>query len=569
MDTIAAANVLAYCVQAATVAVFAALLPSLLRLDRATARYRIARAALALCLALPWLQLRQPAPQGGSRVLTSITSATGMPVPVTAPSAATVAWPSPVLTVVLAGIVLRLGWLAVGLVRLRRLRTEGVPMDPADRAAVLNLAGAAADLRVVDGLPQPVTFGYRRPVVLLPGAIRGAAPAIRDAVVLHELIHVRRQDWLSVLAEEILRALFWFHPPLRWLIARIQQAREEIVDARVVSLTGQRRTYIEALISFADARTPVAPVSAFGRPRHLFRRIVLISREPAMSNRRVAVSSAAIAAIVLAAAWTAMGAFPFTAAYAAQQLLSSPGPLEQAAVPIGTDNPIPERTRYVAPEYPDLAASDNAFAYVTLRITLDATGSVAEERLSAFSLKTPRFDLRIPASDHAQHDLDAFLEKDSRPDVPRPLIAALIDAAASAVGQWRYAPPAQAPIAFDVSISFAPAAGGVASATAGNPPPEWTDAIRVNGVIKPPTKVKHVSPIYPPEVMAAKIQGVVILDIKIGGDGRVADVHVLRSIPELDQAAIDAVRQWEFTPTLLNGAPTAVAVTVTVSFTLK
>jgi protein TonB len=69
--------------------------------------------------------------------------------------------------------------------------------------------------------------------------------------------------------------------------------------------------------------------------------------------------------------------------------------------------------------------------------------------------------------------------------------------------------------------------------------------------------------------MAAKVQGVVILETTIDGDGRVSDVRVLRSIPELDQAAMDAVRQWEFTPTLLNGAPTPVVVTVTVQFTLR
>ena len=69
--------------------------------------------------------------------------------------------------------------------------------------------------------------------------------------------------------------------------------------------------------------------------------------------------------------------------------------------------------------------------------------------------------------------------------------------------------------------------------------------------------------------MTAKVQGVVILEVTIDGEGHVADTRVLRSIPLLDQAAIDAVRQWEFTPTLLNGQPTAVRMTVTVQFTLQ
>ena len=62
------------------------------------------------------------------------------------------------------------------------------------------------------------------------------------------------------------------------------------------------------------------------------------------------------------------------------------------------------------------------------------------------------------------------------------------------------------------------------------------------------------------------IRGVVILEIIIGPDGKVSDVKVLRSIPQLDQAAIDAARQWRYEPTLLNGAPVPVIMTATVNF---
>ena len=87
--------------------------------------------------------------------------------------------------------------------------------------------------------------------------------------------------------------------------------------------------------------------------------------------------------------------------------------------------------------------------------------------------------------------------------------------------------------------------------------------------IRAPTKVKDVSPIYPSIAQAARVQGVVILEAVIGSDGVVKDARVLRSIPLLDQAALDAVRQWVFTPTLLSGVPVPVVMTVTVSFTLK
>ena len=75
-------------------------------------------------------------------------------------------------------------------------------------------------------------------------------------------------------------------------------------------------------------------------------------------------------------------------------------------------------------------------------------------------------------------------------------------------------------------------------------------------------------PVYPQTARDAGVQGVVILEIVIGEDGAVANARVLRSIPLLDQAALDAVRQWRYEPTLLNGVPTSVIMTATVNFSL-
>ena len=93
--------------------------------------------------------------------------------------------------------------------------------------------------------------------------------------------------------------------------------------------------------------------------------------------------------------------------------------------------------------------------------------------------------------------------------------------------------------------------------------------VRVGGNIRTPTKVKDVRPLYPPSAQAAGIQGVVILEARIDVDGRVYDAKVLRSIPELDDAALTAVRQWEFTPTEVNGVLVPVIMTVTVNFSLQ
>lgn len=99
------------------------------------------------------------------------------------------------------------------------------------------------------------------------------------------------------------------------------------------------------------------------------------------------------------------------------------------------------------------------------------------------------------------------------------------------------------------------------------PPAPQPPIAHPGGNIKPPQKITDVAPPYPPLALAAGIEGVVILETVIAEDGSVRGVHVLRPIhPLLDAAAMEAVRQWRFTPTLLNGQPVPVVMTVTVEF---
>ncbi len=112
---------------------------------------------------------------------------------------------------------------------------------------------------------------------------------------------------------------------------------------------------------------------------------------------------------------------------------------------------------------------------------------------------------------------------------------------------------------------------GDASAVLAPPPaapPPPSQPVPVGGKVAPPAKVRGADPVYPAIAQAARVQGLVILQAVIGEDGRVRDVRVMKSIPLLDQAAVDAVRQWEYSPTLLNGVPVPVVMTVTVRFNL-
>jgi periplasmic protein TonB len=94
--------------------------------------------------------------------------------------------------------------------------------------------------------------------------------------------------------------------------------------------------------------------------------------------------------------------------------------------------------------------------------------------------------------------------------------------------------------------------------------------VRPGGDIRQPERIRYVAPVYPPLAMSARVHGMVIIEAIISTDGRVQGARVLRSdSPLLNQAALDAVREWTYSPTLLNGVPVAVIMTVTVHFKLQ
>jgi protein TonB len=125
------------------------------------------------------------------------------------------------------------------------------------------------------------------------------------------------------------------------------------------------------------------------------------------------------------------------------------------------------------------------------------------------------------------------------------------------------------------TTGLVPGGGGEPLAAPPAPPPalarpaDTPAPVRLNSGVRGPTKIKDIAPAYPRMAQAARVQGVVIIEATIGPTGAVQDARILRSIPLLDAAALEAVRQWEYTPTLLNGQPVAVLMTITVNFTLR
>jgi protein TonB len=107
--------------------------------------------------------------------------------------------------------------------------------------------------------------------------------------------------------------------------------------------------------------------------------------------------------------------------------------------------------------------------------------------------------------------------------------------------------------------------GGLPDSLAEPPPPR---PLRVSGLVREPVKIKHVAPVYPPVAVAGKIEGSVSLEALVDERGRVVDVRVLEGNPLFEEAALEAVRQWLYTPTLLDGVPVSLILTVTVHFQL-
>jgi len=100
-------------------------------------------------------------------------------------------------------------------------------------------------------------------------------------------------------------------------------------------------------------------------------------------------------------------------------------------------------------------------------------------------------------------------------------------------------------------------------------PPSSAPPVRVGGAIGEPRRVHYVAPVFPAVARTSRTEGVVILEIVVTRDGLIRDATLLRSHPMFDQAALDAVRQWRYTPTTLNGTPVDVTMTVTVRFNLE
>ncbi len=221
------ANLIAWVAQATVLAVVAASLPTLLRVRGPRMRLVFWQVALGLILLLPILQPWQVVT---TTVAEQATVVIGEQSRVAA--LASSSWIRQLPLFLGVGALIRLLWLGLGVARLAAYRKRAHALKPTSRArALMEHLAIRPRIAESDRVWVPVTFGIRRPTILVPRGFDALDDASRTAVLCHEMVHVARRDASVVLVEELLRAVAWFHPGV--LHSRFQRSPRSHIGCRV------------------------------------------------------------------------------------------------------------------------------------------------------------------------------------------------------------------------------------------------------------------------------------------------------------------------------------------------
>ncbi|MBI3280078.1 MAG: M56 family metallopeptidase [Acidobacteria bacterium] len=650
-------NIASWSAQIAILVLAGACLPSTLRLRLPGARLIFWQALLLACLAIrllqPWRrEVIRLAPASSAREV-------AIPVsPPAAPPAGPAPWPGWALAVLGGGAAARLAWLAAGIRRIARYRRRSFPFEGGELLRDLEWqVGSSARVCVSERVAGPVTFGVIEPVILVPPGFTDMPAAAQRAILCHELLHVRRRDWLATIAEEMLGALLWFHPAVWWLLSRIRLAREQTVDRAVVRLTTDRDRYLATLLAIAGARLEpdLAPATLFLRRRHLVQRVSFLMKGGNMSIRHLAAASTGLTILSVAAGFVAIRLFPLKAA---PQILG-----QEAGQRIAVETSGFKILHRSTVSYPREARAKRIEGAVTLDLTIAADGTVSDARVAAGpeelrraalqnflqwhfandsqrpgttqvtiefrlppegavpaapvvrreSLPGPEPSLRalrkfnlefLPAAlreklepelgplegqlmDNAllervrriaenadshlytrvQDDtISLLLRETGNPELGH--VAVMIDkmrtAAAGAEATGNTARDMSVMVEKMVAAAQGGTPGGDSSVRADRP-----GSVRVGGQVQASKLISAPAPQYPPLARQARIQGTVRFNVVIGHEGSVQNLTLINGHPLLVPPAQEAVRQYLYQPTLLNGQPVEVITTVDVNFVLE
>lgn len=430
------------------------------------------------------------------------------------------------LAVWLCGLLVTASRPVAGLVRLSRVarRAARVEAGPIARIA----ANVAAEYRLsrpvtLLQVPDPdllATWGAWRPKVVLPSHAGEWSDDRVYTVLCHELAHVRRQDWAVQLASEGVRIACWFNP-LAWLACRaLRRESERACDDEVLARGVAPRAYAGHLLALARRCRDLSTAWAVPMARRsTLERRVAAMLDPNLDRRPLTRYAAAL---------TVVAVMSLALPVAVIRAQSSPAPLEGVVYdPTGA-------------VLPGVALSLRDDQGTSFEVTTDGAGYFT-------------FPTVAPGKYELEAKLPGF----------RPLRQELTLADA---GDWNRAITLQVG---DVRETITVRESRLTSAAP--VPPSGAAPTRVGGNLRPPRKLVDVKPVYPPAMRAAGREGVVPLEAIISRDGSVTSVRVLTAQvhPDFAIAAADAVRQWRFDPTLLNGVPVEVVMNVSIEFSLS
>ncbi len=380
-DSVLIGNLFAYACQVAFLVIIGVSLPRVLGLRAPRITLVLYQGLLLACLLLPLLQpwvrsidplpalvasetLFTAEPEGplpGPPVMTRPRVKTQVATEETAYSTEKL-----VLLILGAGILIRLFWLGFGLWRIKVFLRNShllsrVPLPLGEMQALLHVY---PHFYLSPRLKSPVSFGLSRPVIIFPQRFMKMDKAGQAAVACHELLHIRRRDWISILWEEIVCSILWFHPAIWWLTRESRLVREQVIDQQVVAITRNWRSYVHTLIEMATNAEQAREILAtsFSRPSQLVRRLELIISAPQPSRLRIAVSLFGIVGALFLTGFVSVSRLPLT---------SSLGP----PVPIESQVLVNHLVRKVEPVYPE-GADSVLDRDLVLRVQVDQDGIV-------------------------------------------------------------------------------------------------------------------------------------------------------------------------------------------------
>ena len=522
------AFLLATCLKATIILAAAFLMALLLRRSTASARYFVWTSGLAILLAIPLLSLSLRPWNVQLRAAPVALAPAGVveaAPDVSAPVRPTL-WLAWLMPMWLFGAAAVMFPITVGHLRIRQsLRRAETVSDP-----LLEELSAQLGLRRQVGLRRsretdvPLSYGFLRPMVLLPGESTEWSAERRRVVLLHELIHVKRLDALFCLIAQVSCAAYWFHP-LAWLaLARFRREQEQSCDDAVVIAGTRQSVYAEHLVDLArsiSAARPMFPAAlSMAETCNLEQRVEALldpRRNRRALNRRIcaAALSAIVACVLPLAAVRAQNARPVSSVSGTVYDISG------AVVPNAT----------VLFKNTDGSNQEVVKA-----------GAAGEYRLP--TLPAGRYNVEVKAPGFAIYQQSGVV----------------LDAGAS--------------VQLDVKLSLGAISESVSVVGKGPRPAPVTSGtprrIRVGGNVQATRLVHQAKPVYPPDVQAAGIEGTVLLRAVISTQGNLLGLSVINTVDAaLAKAAMDAVSQWRYTPTLLNGQPVEVATTISVNFRLE